>query len=235
MPVYSTRAMNFECANIRIMLAAWRRPRTYTRIALAAVAITVAATVIAVITWIRPSNAALGQVSIVPDAMFCDGKPIDYRIMTGDDAFVDEVPYTAFELAAGPGTECMLRVVISNPGSHTVRVHKIGLPGMGVDVSPMLRATRLYESDDGPRRGDHMPDAIFEMDDEIEPGSSQTLQFELKYGADEIDTDCRREDYTEISGGLPLVDVSSKGRHRTIEGDTRLVIHGKGPAADECG
>lgn len=166
MPVYSTRAMNFECANIRIMLAAWRRPRTYVWIALVAVTITVAAVVIALVTWIRPSNAALDQVDVVPDAMFCDGKPIDYRIMTGDDAFVDEVPYTAFELAAGPDTECMLRVVVSNPGSRPVQLHKVELPSMGADASSMLQATQLHESDEGRRQADHMDDAIFDLDRE---------------------------------------------------------------------
>ena len=217
------------------MLEAWRRPRTYVWIALVALSIAAAAVVIAQVTWIRPSNAALDQIDIVPDAMFCDGKRVDYRIMTDDDVFVNGVPYTAFELAAGPDTECLLRVVVSNPGSRPVQLHKVELPTMGADASSMLQATWLHESDEGRRHADHMDDAIFDLDTTIEPASTQTLQFDLKYGADEVDVDCRREDFTEGTGELPLVEISSKGRHRTLQGDVKLVIHGKGPAPDECG
>ncbi|WP_456695363.1 hypothetical protein [Aeromicrobium sp. P5_D10] len=70
----------------------------------------------------------------------------------------------------------------------------------------------------------------------LQPGiAASAAQFDLKYGADEVDVDCRREDFTEGTGELPLVDISSKGRHRTLQGDVKLVIHGKGPAPDECG
>lgn len=168
-------------------------------IALAVTAIAVIAVCVAFLSWLRPNNAALDQVSVVPDAMFCDGKPVDYRIMTEADPFFDGIPDPAFELSAGPSTECMLRVVVSNPGSRAVNLGTVSLPGMGVDASPILRAVRL------------------------------------NYGADDIDTDCRREDFTEGVSGLPHVEVSRGGRHRTIDGAVSLVIHSKGAPKDECG
>lgn len=205
------------------------------RLALVAATVTVAAVMIVLFSWLRMSNAALDQVSVVPDAMICDGKPVDYRIMTQDDPFFDGIPYPAFELSAGPGTECMLRVVVSNPGSRTVNLHNVSLPGMGVHASPMLRGVRLLETGDGPRRNEDSSDALFDLDLKLEPGGTQTLQFGLTYGAEDIDTDCRRNDYTEGIQGIPYVEVSRWGRHRTIEGAVSLVIHGKGSPMDECG
>lgn len=162
--------------------------------------------------------------------MFCDEKPVDYRIMSDENS--DELPHSAFELDAGPGTECTLRVVAANTSSRNIHLDNVEFPAMGPESSPMLKAVRLMETGRGPQEIEDMSDAKFGVDVDLEPHSTMILQIGLAYGADSIP--CRSENYTETRYDLPVVNVSALGRSRSVAGDVVLVVHGKGPEKRSC-
>lgn len=209
-------------------------PRSHRRRWIIAAVVTVVAAIVAAVmgvaAWIFVAADARSNVVVVPQSLTCGSTKTEFRISTDEDPWGQEVPASAFEVSAGPGTSCNLTAVVANTGSRPVHLRKIELRGMG--RGSMLVAVREMSSYTSPRDHDDDNSPVFDIDETLDGGETSTWQFQLERNANA--STCWDRNFTQWYSDLPTVTTSALGLAGETRGSVNLVVHGQGKAPQNC-
>lgn len=201
---------------------------------IAAVATIAVAAGVGVAAWIVVAADARSNIVVVPQSLTCGSTKTDFRIFTEEDRLWEAVPTPAFEVSAGPGTECNLTVVAANTGSRPVRLRTAEFPGMGPAWGgSMLLAKREMSTFTSPRNHDGDGTAVFDIDETLDGDETSMWQFQLEHNPNA--PTCWDREATQWRSALPVVTTSALGLDGTTTGSVNLVIYGKGKAPKNCG
>lgn len=199
-----------------------RTPRRRLVIGLALLVIAGAATY-----WQVSARTAIADVSIVPESLVCNGKPVAYGI----DRDELDAPRPAFMFSMAPDDECLLTVAVVNDSSRSVRIDSLTFPSLRPgDSSGIVIEIASHPNDALKARSDDPDsmDAVFDVDESISAGGWISERFILRY----------RVPSSSCSGGitgspnLPVAHVSQSYVTADVTGSTTLLITSSPPPAD---
>jgi hypothetical protein len=177
--------------------------------------------------WQVSARQAIGDVSIVPESLVCNGKPIPYTIDTGEG---EDAPRPAFAFSLGAGDECMLTIAVINDGSRDVHVDSMTFPMLKPGDASGVVAEVVDPSGGGlgARSGDSDSyDAVFDVDESVSAGEWTSESYIVRYRVPS--STCTA--ITSGSPDLPTARVSTAGVATDVKGGVTLLIKASPPAA----
>lgn len=184
--------------------------------------------------WQVSARAAIGDVSVVPESLVCNGRPIAYGIDTDE---LGDAPRPAFMLSIAPDDRCELTVAVINDSSRAVRVDSLTFPMLkpGDDSGVVIDVTTRPADGIRARSGSpDSPDAVFDIDEPIEAGEWFDWTFVVRYRVPS--STCSAG--TSGSPNLPIARVSQAGASADVTGGVTLLVKSSPPppgVASNCG
>ncbi len=137
------------------------------------------ALILASASWVLLARQSRSDVSVLPESLVCNGKPVAYKIIADESG--DGAPYPAFDFSIDSKTQCVLTVVVANEGSRSVEVDSVYFDLLApAEGGPVLE---VFEGEGGtkPRPADlDSRTAAFDVGEKLGGGESTSLQFMIR-------------------------------------------------------